>query len=170
MVEISIKYSSLYNKFILLLSSLVLSICSLQLTQSYSKQNTSLFEKQKKIAGEQAKREIFFLFGEKNHFFCYSLKSAWKIRKTCNNHKTCFSDIRAEAGITLTDDCGNLLPDENHNLERNKELNRVRVTDKRLNFFVAIHCNLNTTKFTKILILIISRTDTKPHLAIDICQ
>lgn len=55
----------------------------LELTQSYSKQNTSLFEKQKKIA-----------------------------------------DIRAEAGITLTDDCGNLLPDENHNLERNKELNR----------------------------------------------
>lgn len=115
-------------------------------------------------------REIFLLFGEKNHFFCYSLKSAWKIRKTCSNHKTCFSDIRAEAGITLTDDCGNLLPDENHNLERSKELNRVRVTDKRLNFFVAIHCNLNTTKFTKILILIIPRTDTKPHLAIDICQ
>lgn len=115
-------------------------------------------------------REIFFLFGEKNHFFCYSLKSAWKIRKTCNNHKTCFSDNRAEAGITLTDDCGNLLPDENHNLERNKELNMVRVTDKRQNFFVAIHCNLNTTKFTKILILIIPHTDTKPHLAIDVCQ
>ncbi|KAK2555981.1 Cyclic nucleotide-binding domain-containing protein 2 [Acropora cervicornis] len=34
------------------------------------------------------------------------------------------TNIRAEAGITLTDDCGNLLPDENHNLERNKELNR----------------------------------------------
>ena len=55
LVEISIKYSSLYNKFILLLSSLVLFIFSLQLTQSYSKQNTSLFEKQKKIAGEHAK-------------------------------------------------------------------------------------------------------------------
>ena len=76
--------------------------------------------------------------GPRNHFFCYSLKSAWKIRKTCSNLETCFLDIRAEAGITLTDDGGNLLPDENHNLERNEELNMVRETDKRVNVFVAI--------------------------------
>lgn len=49
--------------------------------------------------------------------------------KTFSNMETCFSDIRAEAGITLTDECGNLFPDENHNVERNIELNRVHVTD-----------------------------------------
>lgn len=74
-----------------------------------------------------------------------------------------------EAGITLTDECGNILPDENHNVERNKELNRVRVTDKRLNYFVAIFSNLNTTRFTKVLTLI-PRADAKPHRGIGIFQ